>query len=152
MRRKGAKQPAFSVKLWCGLPACTSRGSWPLDRSKKGRGALPCCSLLGKLTTAQALQRAGYRPGLFGKWHLGQDGEHHPAQHGFEEAIVSMGRHFDFTTVPPTHPPADACLADWLTERANLATTERTRAQELSDRLQAWRVSIQAPMPTRGAP
>ncbi|MBE7498917.1 MAG: sulfatase [Verrucomicrobiales bacterium] len=73
---------------------------------------------LEKLTIAQALQRAGYRTGLFGKWHLGQDPAHHPAQRGFDEAMVSMGRHFDFTTVPPANPPADAYLADWLTERA----------------------------------
>ena len=48
-----------------------------------------------KTTCAQSLKRAGYATGLFGNWHLGEQGEYHPARRGFDEALVSMGRHFD---------------------------------------------------------
>jgi arylsulfatase A-like enzyme len=73
---------------------------------------------LDKVTVAQALKQAGYATALFGKWHLGDDGDYHPAKRGFDEAIVSMGRHFDFTTNPKVEVPKDAYLADFLTDQA----------------------------------
>jgi arylsulfatase A-like enzyme len=73
---------------------------------------------LGTTTLAQALKSAGYATGLFGKWHLGQQGPHHPGQRGFDEAIVSMGQHFDFKTSPETDYPPGTYLADFLTDRA----------------------------------
>ncbi|MCR4411571.1 MAG: sulfatase [Thermoguttaceae bacterium] len=71
-----------------------------------------------KTTWAEALRRAGYATGLFGKWHLGEDPKHHPLAQGFDEAIVSMGRHFDFKTNPKAEVPPGAYLADFLTDRA----------------------------------
>jgi arylsulfatase A-like enzyme len=73
---------------------------------------------LEKVTIAQALKSSGYATGMFGKWHLGQTGKYHPSQRGFDEAITSMGVHFNFKTQPPVEHPADAYLADWLTDRA----------------------------------
>jgi arylsulfatase A-like enzyme len=73
---------------------------------------------LDKITIAQALKSAGYATGLFGKWHLGEDKAHHPASRGFDEAIVSMGAHFNFKTNPPTDYPKGQYLADFLTDRA----------------------------------
>lgn len=73
---------------------------------------------LEKVTIAQALKTAGYATGMFGKWHLGEDPPHHPKARGFDEAIVSMGRHFDFQTNPPVDVPPGAYLADFLTDRA----------------------------------
>lgn len=73
---------------------------------------------LDKITIAQALRQAGYATGMFGKWHLGEDEEHHPGKRGFDEAIVSMGMHFNFKTTPPVEYAKDAYLADWLTDRA----------------------------------
>jgi arylsulfatase A-like enzyme len=72
---------------------------------------------LEKITIAQALKSAGYATGMFGKWHLGR-GEYHPGQRGFDEAIESSGRHFDFKTDPRTDYPAGTYLADFLTEQA----------------------------------
>jgi len=66
----------------------------------------------------QALRAAGYATGMFGKWHLGTTRPHHPADRGFDEAIVSDGRHFNFTTVPPVEAPPGQYLADFLTDRA----------------------------------
>ncbi len=72
-----------------------------------------------KITIAEALKNAGYATALFGKWHLGEDSKHHPSAQGFDEAIVSMGRHFDFETNPRTAHPTDAYLADFLTDKAS---------------------------------
>lgn len=73
---------------------------------------------LQKVTLAQALKRAGYATALFGKWHLGQQDTHHPGKRGFDEAIVSMGRHFDFATTPKVSYPPGTYLADFLTDKA----------------------------------
>jgi arylsulfatase A-like enzyme len=73
---------------------------------------------LDRTTIARALKAAGYATALFGKWHLGQKGDYHPARRGFDEAIVSMGRHFDFVTDPPAAYPPGTYLADFLTDKA----------------------------------
>jgi arylsulfatase A-like enzyme len=70
------------------------------------------------VTLAEALKPAGYKTGLFGKWHLGEDAAHHPLAQGFDEAIVSMGRHFDFQTHPKVDYPPGTYLADFLTDKA----------------------------------
>jgi arylsulfatase A-like enzyme len=72
---------------------------------------------LEKVTIAQALKKAGYATGMFGKWHLGDNDKYHPGQRGFDEAIVSAGRHFDFKTSPETDYPPGTYLADFLTDR-----------------------------------
>ena len=41
--------------------------------------------MLSELTLAEALQEAGYRTGLFGKWHLGAHRDHGPTRQGFHE-------------------------------------------------------------------
>lgn len=73
---------------------------------------------LDRVTFAESLRKAGYATALFGKWHLGSDPEHHPSRRGFDEAIVSMGRHFRFTTTPAVEHPEGQHLADFLTDRA----------------------------------
>ncbi len=67
---------------------------------------------------AQQLKAAGYATGMFGKWHIGERGPYHPGQRGFDEAIVSAGKHFDFATNPKTDYPQGQYLADFLTDRA----------------------------------
>ncbi|WP_254509070.1 sulfatase [Anatilimnocola floriformis] len=73
---------------------------------------------LDRSIIAQQLKNAGYATGMFGKWHIGQNGEHHPGKRGFDEAIVSQGQHFDFNTSPKTEYPKGQYLADFLTDRA----------------------------------
>jgi arylsulfatase A-like enzyme len=73
---------------------------------------------LDRATIAQQLKLAGYATGIFGKWHIGQDGVYHPSQRGFDEAIVSMGSHYNFVTSPPVDYPKGQYLADFLTDRA----------------------------------
>jgi arylsulfatase A-like enzyme len=74
---------------------------------------------LEKVTFAAALKKAGYATGMFGKWHLGPTaGNYAPGQRGFDEAIESSGKHFDFKTHPPVEYPKGQYLADFLTDRA----------------------------------
>jgi arylsulfatase A-like enzyme len=73
---------------------------------------------LDKVTIADSLKNAGYATGMFGKWHLGNDPQHHPGKRGFDEAIESSGLHFDFKTNPPTEYPKGQYLADFLTDHA----------------------------------
>ena len=40
---------------------------------------------LDEVTLAEVLQQAGYRTGLFGKWHLGSHRDHGPTKQGFDE-------------------------------------------------------------------
>jgi arylsulfatase A-like enzyme len=71
-----------------------------------------------KITIAEALKAAGYSTALFGKWHLGDDPQHHPKVQGFDEAIVSAGQHFNFDTNPTMEYPPATYLADFLTGKA----------------------------------
>ena len=71
-----------------------------------------------KITLADSLKSNGSKTALFGKWHLGQQGEHHPSKRGFDEAIVSMGKHYDFVTIPKVGYPQGTYLADFLTNKA----------------------------------
>ena len=66
----------------------------------------------------QPLKAAGYATAMFGKWHLGESGGHHPGDRGFDEALVSDGKHIHFQTNPKTDIPKDAYLADFLTDKA----------------------------------
>ena len=67
---------------------------------------------------AKQLKAAGYATAMFGKWHIGQKGAYLPGKRGFDEAIVSMGKHFDFVTDPKTDHPEGQYLADFLTDKA----------------------------------
>ena len=69
-------------------------------------------------TVADVMKSAGYATGMFGKWHLGNDPEHHPSSRGFDEAVVSNGRHFAIRTNPDEDVPEDVYFADWLADHA----------------------------------
>ena len=64
------------------------------------------------------LKAAGYATGMFGKWHVGERGQFHPSQRGFDEALVTAGKHFDFVTNPQADYPKGQYLADFLTDKA----------------------------------
>ncbi|MFO7774546.1 MAG: sulfatase [Candidatus Hydrogenedentota bacterium] len=67
----------------------------------------------------EALSDAGYATAHYGKWHLGSGGQHFPTEHGFDEAIVTGGRHFapDFRTNPSHDVEPGTPLVDFLTDR-----------------------------------
>jgi arylsulfatase A-like enzyme len=73
---------------------------------------------LDRRTIGDVMKAAGYATGMFGKWHLGDDADHHPSKRGFDGAIVSAGKHFDFVTRPKVDYPKGTYLADFLTDKA----------------------------------
>lgn len=73
---------------------------------------------LDRAIIAKQLKAAGYATGMFGKWHLNNKGRYHPGTRGFDEAIESSGKHFNFKTLPETEYPEGQYLADFLTDRA----------------------------------
>ena len=42
-------------------------------------------------TIAEVLKQSGYRTGIFGKWHLGDEPEYRPDRRGFEEVFIHGG-------------------------------------------------------------
>jgi arylsulfatase A-like enzyme len=51
----------------------------------------PRCQMnLSSVTVAALLQSAGYRTGMFGKWHLGSNGSYRPEQRGFDVAMTTI--------------------------------------------------------------
>lgn len=54
-----------------------------------------------EVTIAEMLQDAGYKTGIFGKWHLGDNYPFRPSEQGFEESLIHLaggiGQPGDFT-------------------------------------------------------
>ncbi len=55
-----------------------------------------------EITIAEMLKDAGYKTGIFGKWHLGDNYPFRPCDQGFDESVIhltgGMGQPGDFTT------------------------------------------------------
>jgi len=55
-----------------------------------------------EVTIAEMLKESGYRTGMFGKWHLGDNYPFRPGDQGFDESLIhlsgGMGQPGDFTT------------------------------------------------------
>jgi len=54
-----------------------------------------------EVTLAQVLRAAGYRTGIFGKWHLGDNFPLRPIDRGFDEALVHRGGGIGQPSDPP---------------------------------------------------
>jgi arylsulfatase A-like enzyme len=56
----------------------------------------------GEVTIAEILKQAGYKTGIFGKWHLGDNYPSRPGDQGFDESVIhltgGMGQPGDITT------------------------------------------------------
>jgi len=55
----------------------------------------------GERTVAELLRDAGYRTGIFGKWHLGDHYPLRPQEQGFEECLVHKGAGIGGRSNPP---------------------------------------------------
>ena len=47
--------------------------------------------VLSSVTLPQVLAKAGYKSGIFGKWHLGDEAEYQPEKRGFDEVFIHGG-------------------------------------------------------------
>ena len=61
-----------------------------------------------EVTVAEMLRDAGYRTGLFGKWHLGDNHPLRPQDQGFEEVLTLRGGGI----AQPSDPPGGSSYAD----------------------------------------
>jgi arylsulfatase A len=67
------------------------------------------------ITIGEALKSAGYATGYFGKWHLGDRGEHHPLNQGYDEANVGQG-YYNVRFNPPREVGSEKRLSELLTD------------------------------------
>ena len=74
--------PARAMLMTGRHPQRSNVNSWTQGRTygQKSRNMF-----LSEVTIAEVLQAAGYRTGLFGKWHLGAHPDHGPTRQGFDE-------------------------------------------------------------------
>jgi len=63
-----------------------------------------------EVTIAEALGNAGYRTGIFGKWHLGSNYPMRPTDQGFQEALVHKGGGIGQDAGPPGNSYFDPIL------------------------------------------
>ena len=68
------------------------------------------------VTLGEAMQSAGYKTGVFGKWHLGGR-PYFPDHQGFDEMLVTGGAHFNFHTTPKTDITKNDYQSEVLTDR-----------------------------------
>ena len=101
----GADERAIRRRAPASTPSAASTASTGAS-ARCGRSTMSPNLPLDRDTIAKQLKAAGYATGMFGKWHLGQNGDYHPGQRGFDEAIVTHGRSTSTSTrIPKTEYP-----------------------------------------------
>ena len=91
-RRVGMEPPS---SLTVDLPHVPEGKRFPVCLAGDGNGLNP-----NEVTLAEMAQSAGYRTGMFGKWHLGDQPEFLPTKQGFEEFFGLPYSH----DISPKHP------------------------------------------------
>ncbi|WP_168211724.1 sulfatase [Ruania zhangjianzhongii] len=90
-----ARDGALFSNMYAPAPTCTPSRAGLMTGRYAQRVGLPRVifpeeplGLSGEETTvAEMLAHAGYRCGIFGKWHLGARADHHPRRHGFDRFV-----------------------------------------------------------------
>lgn len=86
-----------------------------------GGGSTPYVAYLdtAEFTIAEALKAAGYKTGVFGKWHLGEDSAYWPEHHGFEtnKGGCNMGQPNSYFSPYKNPRLTDGPAGEYLTDR-----------------------------------
>lgn len=85
--------PTRALLMTGRYPQRSAVNSWTQGDAKetgKGRNMF-----LEEVTLAELLQGAGYKTGMFGKWHLGAHLDHGPTRQGFDEYFGNRGGFID---------------------------------------------------------
>jgi arylsulfatase A len=93
------------------------------------------------VTIAEALKTAGYATALFGKWHLGNQQEHHPSKQGFDEANVGQG-YYNVRFDPAREDSKEKIMAERLAD-FGMDFIERNKAKPFFLFLSHWDVHVQ---------
>jgi arylsulfatase A-like enzyme len=102
LRRNGTRFSNFVVSPSCAPTRCalmTGKHEFRsgVTHTVTGRREVD----LRSTTLAQVLKSAGYKTGIFGKWHLGSDGAYRPEKRGFDVSLTTINdtqnSHFDPT-------------------------------------------------------
>lgn len=72
-----------------------------------------------EVTVAEMLSQAGYKTGIFGKWHLGDNYPLRPMDQGFDESLVHMGGGI----AQPSDPPGNTYFNPVLTQNGKEVKT-----------------------------
>ena len=92
LHRESIRLTDFHVAPMC----APTRGELMTGRDALDNGAYCVCSgrtfiRRGIPTMAEIFAASGYRTGIFGKWHLGDNYPHRPQDRGFQEAVCHLG-------------------------------------------------------------
>lgn len=92
LARQGASVDTFYVSPVCSptrASLMTGRYNYRtrLVDTFKGRSMMEPA----EITIAEALSEAGYKTGIFGKWHLGDNYPMRPTDQGFDESLIHLG-------------------------------------------------------------
>lgn len=80
--------PTRAMLLTGRYPQRGAVNSWTQGDAHTGKGRN---MFLEEVTIAEVLKGAGYKTGMFGKWHLGADLGHGPLEQGFDEYFGNRG-------------------------------------------------------------
>lgn len=102
LAREGTEMTRFYVNPNCSpTRASLMTGRWNVRTGVSGVHSTEHLLNAGEVTIAEMFAEAGYRTGIFGKWHLGDNYPMRPTNQGFQEALVHKGGGIGQSAGPP---------------------------------------------------
>lgn len=111
LARESTEMTHFYVNPNCSpTRASLMTGRWNLRTGVSGVHSTEHMLNTDEVTIAEMFSEAGYRTGIFGKWHLGANYPARPTNQGFQEALVHKGGGIGQSAGPPGNEYFDPIL------------------------------------------